>query len=409
MKTTPSVSVIMANRNGAPYLRAAIASVLCQSCDDLELILSDDGSVDESLAIAEAAAEHDQRLRIEATATARGPATARNRAIDVARGDWIAIVDSDDLIHPRRLERMLSRAQTLDADVVADDLIYFGANTGRTLLDNLGVKGLWMPTNAEFLAAEMARPPVPVGYLKPIIRRVVLGELRYRTYMTVGEDFDLLFRVLLGGARLAVLPEAYYLYRRHAHSISHRLSEAAAAGMVRATLDLVSRAPDELRDLLEQRRRMHLRAEKFAALVQRLKGPDRSSALRMLVDEPALVLPLARAGWENFGRKLRGQDAATTAVRLSLLGEGSSADDAETFRKILVPEGNSGWTPARAAHLAAVAGAGPLTVRAHGRAGLEALGYLPGWDEAELFPPTDGWTDRERRRIAALPWHVTMH
>ncbi len=334
---------------------------------------------------------------------------ARNRALDVARGDWIAIVDADDLIHPGRLERMIERATSLGVDVVADDLIYFGAESGRTLLGATVLNQPWIPTTAEFLAAETRRPAIPVGYLKPLFRRRSLGNIRYRPYLKVGEDFDLLLRVLLTDAKLAILPDAYYLYRRHSASISHRLSEENARGMLRAIDDLRGDFPEAthaLSGLLDQRRRMLERTARFAEIVRRLKVGQGQRAMRMIIKTPHLAVPLARAAGERIGRSLRGRPGGRGSRCLDLVPEAQDLRTTPRFTRIAVPELPSGWTAERAATLAAKAGTGSARLRVHGRAGLEALGYVPGWAKAELVPPADGWTPTEAARIAKLPWLV---
>jgi hypothetical protein len=73
-------------------------------------------------------------------------------------------------------------------------------------------------------------------------------------------------------------------------------------------------------------------------------------------------------------------------------------------RVFTVPGPGATWTSARAAALAHRTGSGQCVLRAEGRAGLSALGYIPGWRLAELVPPEDGWSMAERLRIAALPW-----
>ncbi|MGZ3314934.1 MAG: glycosyltransferase family 2 protein, partial [Caulobacteraceae bacterium] len=100
MTTAPLVSLIMANYNGARSLAEAIASAQRQTLADWELILVDDASTDDSLAIAVTLAQADQRIKVLAQARNRGPAAARNRALAAARGAWIAVVDSDDVMLP---------------------------------------------------------------------------------------------------------------------------------------------------------------------------------------------------------------------------------------------------------------------------------------------------------------------
>ncbi len=172
------VSVIMANYLGAAHLDAAMRAVLAQTERRLELIVADDASDDGSVAIARAIAADDRRVRVIASDRNQGPAATRNGALDAARGDWIAVVDSDDLIHPDRLARLIAAADAAGADMVADDLVHFGAPAegGRTLLQPLALAAPMTLTAALYLRANGGDPAVPAfGYLKPVIRRAVLG------------------------------------------------------------------------------------------------------------------------------------------------------------------------------------------------------------------------------------------
>ena len=131
MTAPPVVSVIMANDRGAAHLARAMASVLAQIERRLELTLADDASDDDSVAIARRFAAQDPRLRVIASARNAGPAATRNLALDMAEGTWIAVVDSDDLIHPERLARLIGAAGNAGVGMVADDLVYFGDVPGR--------------------------------------------------------------------------------------------------------------------------------------------------------------------------------------------------------------------------------------------------------------------------------------
>ena len=145
----PLVSVVMANFRGAAHLEPAMRAVLAQSERRLELILADDASDDDSVAIARRVAIGDARVRVLASPRNQGPAATRNLALEAARGDWIAVVDSDDLIHPERLGRLVAAAEKAGADLVADDLVHFGApgEQGRTLLQPLGLAApMWLET-----------------------------------------------------------------------------------------------------------------------------------------------------------------------------------------------------------------------------------------------------------------------
>ena len=95
----PEISVIVPVYKVERFLPACIDSLLAQTFADFELILVDDGSTDNCPALCDAAAEKDNRVRVLHKANG-GVSTARNAGLDMARGKWIAFVDSDDSVQP---------------------------------------------------------------------------------------------------------------------------------------------------------------------------------------------------------------------------------------------------------------------------------------------------------------------
>ena len=106
----PAVSVILPVFNGEAYIQAAIESVFAQTFQDFELIVVDDGSTDATLAILEC---YGDRLEIIRQQNA-GHASARNAAARKANGDWIAMIDADDVWHPEKLQQQLAAATFAD-------------------------------------------------------------------------------------------------------------------------------------------------------------------------------------------------------------------------------------------------------------------------------------------------------
>jgi len=95
--SAPKVSVIMPAFNREKYIAESIESVLAQSFKDFELIVVDDGSTDKTVEIARGIAASDQRVRIETNGKNLGIAKTRNRALELARAEYIALLDSDDI------------------------------------------------------------------------------------------------------------------------------------------------------------------------------------------------------------------------------------------------------------------------------------------------------------------------
>jgi glycosyltransferase involved in cell wall biosynthesis len=112
----PLVSVVLPTRDRVQFLRGAVASVLAQSEQDLELLVIDDASTDGTVAYLADLARSDRRVRVIRNSEAQGGARARNEGIRCARGAWVAFLDDDDEWMPNKLERQL---ETLTADGTA--------------------------------------------------------------------------------------------------------------------------------------------------------------------------------------------------------------------------------------------------------------------------------------------------
>lgn len=106
--TGPLVSVILATHNRAHLLPEAVQSILAQTWQEFEIIIVDDASKDETPIVINYLAENDDRIRSISTRQNIGPGAARNLGIAQARGEYIAIMDDDDLAYPERLATQLT-------------------------------------------------------------------------------------------------------------------------------------------------------------------------------------------------------------------------------------------------------------------------------------------------------------
>ncbi|MBT8404951.1 MAG: glycosyltransferase family 2 protein [Gemmatimonadetes bacterium] len=107
----PLVTCIIPVFDGERFLAEAVESVLAQSWTEIEVLVVDDASTDSTPEIADAFGEPVRRIRL---AENRGPAAARNRGLDKARGDFVAFLDADDRWLPAKLERQMARMPDLD-------------------------------------------------------------------------------------------------------------------------------------------------------------------------------------------------------------------------------------------------------------------------------------------------------
>lgn len=320
----PVVSVIMANHNGARRLREAVDSVLDQTLGDLELIVVDDASSDASVAILEEIAARDPRLRVIAQSRNLGPGGARNRALAVARGEWISVADSDDLMAPDRLARLVARGRADRAEIVVDNLIAFPDSgdpaAGSPFLTGPEFRQARWITLAEFIDSSRmyARRP-GLGYVKPLISRAALAcaKVRYDERLRIGEDYDFLIRLMAQGLKLRFEPAALYFYRRHEGSISHRLNGAHLEAMLAADAAFdgdFPNLPPCVRRAQAARRRSLERALAYDRAIAAMKAHDLARAAGAALAHPD-AWPLFAMPIEARVKRLAARAAHPSAAR----------------------------------------------------------------------------------------------
>ncbi|KNY07442.1 glycosyltransferase [Microbacterium sp. GCS4] len=130
---TRKVSVIVPVYNAGSHLMPCVRTILAQTHRDIEVILVDDGSTDDSGAICDDLARADHRIRVLHRANG-GIAAAQNAGLDVATGEFITFCDNDDLMAPRMLERLLDLMVVTDADISCCRWRNVGASRGAAEL-----------------------------------------------------------------------------------------------------------------------------------------------------------------------------------------------------------------------------------------------------------------------------------
>lgn len=185
----PRVSVVMAVHNAGKFVYDAVASVLAQSYRDFELIAVDDASSDDSLAILSGFS--DSRISIVRHHVNLGAAFSRNDAIAIARGEFIAIMDADDMCAPTRIEKQV---------VYLDENPDIGL-VGCGVYDNIDVKGSqvftsFMPEDNDAIQSALLERWCFLH--SSIMFRRELQELvgGYRGILEPVEDHDLVLRIL---------------------------------------------------------------------------------------------------------------------------------------------------------------------------------------------------------------------
>lgn len=230
----PRISIIVPIYRVEKYLGQCVDSLLAQTLADIEVILVDDGSPDNSGAIAESYAVKDRRVRVIRQCNA-GLGPARNAGMALARGEYIAFVDSDDWVRPEMFERLYETAQRNRADIVVGG--HCDMAHGRTLIRKVH------PLAGQVLCSGMAIEAVrvqlfghapedreteafPVSVCMSIYRRTMVeeGQLRFQNILSEDTLFNL---VAYGCAKvIAFTDRTDYCYRKERQpSITNSFSE----------------------------------------------------------------------------------------------------------------------------------------------------------------------------------------
>ena len=210
---TPTVTVIIPVYNSGSTLSRAVASVLNQTLRAVELLIVDDGSTDDSLAIAEAIAATDPRVRVVALPENAGKARAMNLAANIARGTWIAVLDADDRYLPTRLATLVEAGEAHGVDLVADNQLHSDSATGSVFRQAFTASGAGRLVGlADFIAHSNPAATFDFGILKPMVRAEFLRQtgLQYHSGAKLAEDFYYLMEFFHAGGRAWLTHEPLY-------------------------------------------------------------------------------------------------------------------------------------------------------------------------------------------------------
>lgn len=223
----PRVSVAMPCYNNARYIGRAVRSAAAQEGVELaEIVVVDDGSTDDSLAVLRALQSEIPALKVIESERNNGVGIARNRSLEATTGDWVAILDSDDAFAPGRLARLIAAAEDAGVDMIADCLILYDLEAGVEAPGQIHPVFPLRLLDLPDLLAPDATTGLEPGLLKPVGRRSLIesGQWRYRPTVRHGGDFDLYFRLISQGVRFGWISDPLYYFSSRVGAITGRYS-----------------------------------------------------------------------------------------------------------------------------------------------------------------------------------------
>lgn len=303
----PQISVVIPTYNLEQYIEKAIRSALSQKSVSVEVIMVDDCSTDNTIAVAQSI--HDPRLKIIRQPQNGGPSVARNTGFSAAQGTWIAILDGDDAFADNRLSTCLNRGIETKADIVVDNLTVFDESTQKTydMFDTDMFQQSRTMSLTDFIKGnQLFLGGHTLGYLKPVFRRDFLLQhgLKYATDIRIGEDYLFLAEALALGAKCVSEPDSRYIYTVRSGSISHRLNLESVTRIDRADQYFLSKYTLNSAEMAAQKKRtqnLH-QAYDFTELVTAIKAKNITEIFRIILKNPSAVLPL----WRPIAKRING-------------------------------------------------------------------------------------------------------
>lgn len=217
MKDTPKVSVVVPAYNAAKYLPRCVESILQQTNRSLEVLVINDGSTDNTATIADDYALRDSRVKVSHQSNA-GVSAARNCGLDLAKGEFVCFIDSDDWVEPNMLEEMISYCDQVGANMaMAGAHVDFHSERDELLRSEKRVLG------AEFMRRGSTTPTAILeesfinllGYAwNKVYRRewLLSSGVRFDVGRSLFEDADFNMRLLAIADHLVLVPEAFVHY-----------------------------------------------------------------------------------------------------------------------------------------------------------------------------------------------------
>lgn len=207
----PEVTVFMALYNGEKYIRQAINSVLQQTFKDIELLIIDDGSIDNSVAIVQEYS--DSRIRLLQNGQNLGLFRTRNKGVEESRGKFFATLDCDDIAAANRLELQLKYLYENKTTAVCGGRVNYINSQSEKIGHRLPLQG-----GQDYLKSLLLFTNIFINSAT-IIESSVLKRLMYRKGYEPAEDYDL-FERIAAEHNIGMINDVVCSYRVHSQNIS---------------------------------------------------------------------------------------------------------------------------------------------------------------------------------------------
>lgn len=214
----PLVSIIVPVYNVEQYLTKCIESLLGQTYTNLEIILSDDGSIDNSPRICDEYATRDPRIRVIHKKNG-GLSDARNAGLNLLTGEYVTFVDSDDYLEPEAIEMLVTTAMDCAAWIVHMKSYIVSSNYKKLVNQSSGTKKISICTSEEYIQG-MCEKRKSESVCDKLFKAELFDERRFEKGR-LNEDFFFLSKMLFLDLRIAEIDYSGYNYYQRPGSITN--------------------------------------------------------------------------------------------------------------------------------------------------------------------------------------------
>jgi len=299
---SPLVSVIIPTYNRGKYIEDTLNQVLRQTCKDLEIIIVDDGSTDDTAGILK---EYVRRgLIVYHYQKNQGPAGARNSGVQAAHGQYIYFFDSDDMIEPDTIKTLLAEAQGSErADVIYGKAVFCHEETG-----------VMLPTKYHYsqglIFFDLLRKGNTISMGTALVKKICIGGFKFNDVFRPSEDFDLWLHLAYKGCRFKHIDKTVLKIRVHQTNLCGDRENIIAKTLLMLN-DWEKRVPGDKRALaavlLAQAKLLLLQGKYYACLAGLHKGflLDKTNYQEVLLQLMKMIFMISGIYGLVFSRKLK--------------------------------------------------------------------------------------------------------
>lgn len=203
------ISIIIPVFNASKYLKETVLSVMNQDYKDIEIILINDGSTDDSLSICKELQLMDSRI-IVISQENEGVSAARNHGKKVAKGEYILFIDADDFLEKDMISTLYQKAVETEADIVSCGAAI--VKDGKVIREEFGTNELYIYDKIEALKFFLIGNRVNIGVWTKLFKKSLVDDIEYQSDIRINEDKLFIFEALMRAEKYVVYDVSKYQY-----------------------------------------------------------------------------------------------------------------------------------------------------------------------------------------------------